>query len=349
MDKIEIRAVIKYFVLKGLSPTDIQSEFRNTLGDSSPSFSTIKKWAAEFKRGRTSIQDDERSGRPKTATTEENVAKIHNAILSDRRLKIRELAEMSKISADRVHCILHDILGMRKLSARWVPRLLTPDQKRTRLNISQQCLDQFQRNPAEFLRRFITVDETWIHHYTPEMKEQSKQWVGPGETAPKKAKTVPSAGKIMATVFWDSHGVVLIDFLEHGRTITGAYYANLLDQLNKAIQAKRPHLAKKKVLFHHDNAPAHASHIVAAKLHELHYEVLPHAPYSPDLAPCDYYLFPNLKKWLGGRRFTSNEEVKSETTEYFAGLEKPYFAEGIRKLENRWKKCIDSQGDYVEK
>jgi hypothetical protein len=58
------------------------------------------------------------------------------------------------------------------------------------------------------------VDETWIHHYTPETKQQSKQWIGAGESVPKKAKTVPSAGKVMAAVFWDSRGVVLIDYLQ---------------------------------------------------------------------------------------------------------------------------------------
>jgi len=62
----------------------------------------------------------------------------------------------------------------------------------------------FKRNPKEFLQRFVTVDETWIHHYTPETKEQSKQWTKSGESAPKKAKTVSSAGKIMATVFWEA-------------------------------------------------------------------------------------------------------------------------------------------------
>ncbi|KAH0816471.1 hypothetical protein GEV33_006320 [Tenebrio molitor] len=295
MDKIEIRAVIKYFVLKGLTPTDIKNELDSTLKETAPSFSTVKKWAAEFKRGRTSIEDDERTGRPKTATTDEIVAKINNAVLNDRRLKVREIAEAVKISIDRVHHILHEIL------------------------------DLFKRNPAEFLRRFITVDETWIHHYTPETKQQSKQWIGAGESVPKKAKTVPSAGKVMATVFWDSRGVVLIDYLQKGKTITGAYYSSLLDKLNEAIKAKRPHLAKKKVLFHHDNAPAHTSRIVTAKLEELRFEVVPHVPYSPDLAPSDFFLFPNLKKWLGGRRFTSNEEVIAETNGYFAELEESYY------------------------
>lgn len=62
---------------------------------------------------------------------------------------------------------------MRKLSARWVPRLLTIDQKLTRMNIYQGCLDLFKRNPSEFLRRFITVDETWIHYYTPQTNSQN--------------------------------------------------------------------------------------------------------------------------------------------------------------------------------
>ena len=92
--------------------------------------------------------------------------------------------------------ILHEQLGMKKLSARWVLRLLTVDHKHDRVTISKQCLEMFQRNPDEFLR-FITVDETWIHYFTPEMKEQSKQWASPGEPAPKKVKTVKSAGKVI--------------------------------------------------------------------------------------------------------------------------------------------------------
>jgi histone-lysine N-methyltransferase SETMAR len=90
---------------------------------------------------------------------------------------------------------------MRKLSARWVPQLLTVDQKQNCVRYSKDNLQLFQWNPQEFRRRFIAVDETWIHHYTPETKELSKQWVPSGKTAPKKAKAVPSAGKVMATVF----------------------------------------------------------------------------------------------------------------------------------------------------
>lgn len=194
MDKIEIRADIKYFVLKGLSPSEIKNEIDSTLADSSPSYSTVKKWTAEFKRGRTSTNDDERCGRPKSVTTEEMIERIHNAVLNDRRIKVRELVDIVHISDERVRNILHEHLHMKKVSARWVPRLLTMDQKVQRMNISMSSLEIYNRNPSEFLRRYITVDETWFHHYTPETKEQSKQWIEAGTRAPKKAKVVPSAG-----------------------------------------------------------------------------------------------------------------------------------------------------------
>ena len=81
---------------------------------------------------------------------------------------------------------MHEELNMKKLCARWVPRLLTADQKRTRMKISEHCLERFSKNKTDFLRRFITMDVTWIDHYTPESKQQSKHWTEAGCSAPKK-------------------------------------------------------------------------------------------------------------------------------------------------------------------
>lgn len=349
MEKISHRYVIQYFHLKGLSPTNIKAELDSTLGESAPSFTTVKYWVAEFKRGRTSCQDEHRSGRPNEVTTPEMVKKIHKMVLDDRRLKVRELADMVGISKSAVHRILTENLDMRKLCARWVPRLLTMEQKQRREDVSIECLAMFHSNKAEFLRRFITMDETWVHHFTPETKEQSKQWTERGESAPKKAKTVPSAGKVMASVFWDARGIIFIDYLQKGKTINGEYYANLLQRLSDEIKKKRPHLAKKKVLFHQDNAPVHTSVIAVAKINELKFELLPHAPYSPDLAPSDYFLFPNLKKWLGGKRFANNEEVESAVDGYFEALDGSHYKQGIEAIEHRWEKCVELKGDYVEK
>ncbi|XP_039309549.1 protein GVQW3-like [Solenopsis invicta] len=226
MEKEQYRLVIRFLFLERKSRSEIKERLDAVYGDSSPLMATVKDWFNEFQRGRTSVFEEPRPGAPKMATTEDNVTKVHDLILADRRLKVREIAEIVGISKDRVGHILHEILGIRKLSARWVSRLLTPDNKRNRETTSEQCLTLFKRNPKEFLRRFVTVDETWIHWYTPETKEQLKQWTSPGERAPKKARL--SAGKVMATVFWDLQGVIYIDYLEKGKTVTGLYYAELL-------------------------------------------------------------------------------------------------------------------------
>lgn len=213
--------MIKFLHLKGKKTQEIKDELDSVYGEASPSFTTVKHWVAEYKRGRTSILDEERSGRPKTATTDEMVDLVHQTVMEDRRLTVKDIAEACGISSERVHKILHQDLDMRKLSARWVPRLLTIDQKRVRADMS--------------------------------------------------------------------------------------------------------------------------------KLNELKFELLPHPPYSPDLAPSDFFLFPNLKKFLGGKKYGSNAEVEDAVNQYFSGLDNQFFSDGLKGWEKRWTKCIELQGDYVEK
>ncbi|GFW99567.1 histone-lysine N-methyltransferase SETMAR [Trichonephila clavipes] len=188
MDKIECRAVIKYLFLRGNMRTQIEDELDGVYGDSAPSFTTVKLWAAEFKRGNKSLGDNECSGRPNTESTKENIAKVHQMLLDDHRIKVREIEEAVNISKERVCYILNQHFGMRKLSTRWVPCLLTLDQKHVRMSFSNALL-------AQFRRQLVTVYETWMNHYTPETKIQSKQWTAKGELAPKNAKTVFSLGK----------------------------------------------------------------------------------------------------------------------------------------------------------
>jgi hypothetical protein len=101
-------------------------------------------------------------------------------------MKVHEIAGIIDISKKHVCYILHEELDMKKLCAIWVPCLLTADQKRTRMKISEQCLERLNKNKTNFVCRFITMDETWIHYYTPESKQQSKQRTEGGCSAPKR-------------------------------------------------------------------------------------------------------------------------------------------------------------------
>jgi histone-lysine N-methyltransferase SETMAR len=147
-------------------------------------------------------------------------------------------------------------------------------------------------------------------------------WTKRGEPTPKKAKTVLSAGKVMVSVFWDAKGILLIDYFQKGKTMNDEYYANLLKRLKTAIAEKHPGMNKRKVLFHQVNSCT----VPAKKIEELGFELLPHPPYSPDLALSVFHLlvFPKLKILLGGKKFCTNEELISTVDDYF-GLEENHF------------------------
>jgi histone-lysine N-methyltransferase SETMAR len=217
---------------------------------------------------------------------------------------------------------------MKQLCAGWVPRLLTVDQKRTCMKISEHCLECFKKIKTDFVCRFITLEETWIHHYTPEYK----QWTKAGCSAPKKTRSVPSA-------FWVAEGIYFIDYLEKGKTITRDYLSNLLTRLDKKISEKR-HGLQKKNIFHQDNAPAHKSVLAMRKLRDLHYELLEHPHFSPDLAPSDLYLFPKRKLFLAGQCFSSNQELLAAVEVYFVDLMKNHYRNGIMALKHHWNKCM---------
>ena len=128
---------------------------------------------------------------------------------------------------------------------------------------------------------------------------------------------------------------LFINYLEKGKTINSDYYIALLDRSSAEIRRKRPHMQMEKVLFHQDNAPCHKSMKTMVKLNELSFELLPHPPYSPDLAPSDYWLFAVLKEMLQGKRLGYNEEVIAETKAYFESKDESFYKEGIENLEKR--------------
>ena len=107
-----------------------------------------------------------------------------------------------------------------------------------------------------------------------------------------------SAGKVLASIFWDQDDILLIDFLPKGQTINTKYYSSLLVQMKDILKEKRRGKVTKGELFLHDNAPAHRALATQKKLPYLGFQCLDHPPYSPDMAPSDYHVFPELKKTI---------------------------------------------------
>jgi len=125
------------------------------------------------------------------------------------------------------------------LSARLVPCMLTDVQKADCAETSASLLTLFNENPDNFISRFLTVDKTWLHHFDHESKAQSMAWKHVISLPPRKFCMIASDCKVMATIFWDSEGILLIDYLEHSRTITGTYYTDMIGKCRAALKEKR--------------------------------------------------------------------------------------------------------------
>ncbi|KAG5317378.1 SETMR methyltransferase, partial [Pseudoatta argentina] len=123
---------------------------------------SVFKWCREFKNGRTSVHNDQRSGRP-SILTDDIVKKIENALRDDRRLTVDELSTMfPQISRSLLRETITSTLGYRKLSARWVPQQLTDQHKLNRVEAGQEFLRRYKLHGDEFLRSIVTGDETWV-------------------------------------------------------------------------------------------------------------------------------------------------------------------------------------------
>jgi len=181
-------------------------------------------------------------------------------------------------------------------------------------------------------------------------RQNNNQWSGgiAAHPAPKKFGVQKSAGKVLASIFWEHDGILLIDYLPKGQTINAEYYSSLLVQVKDILKEKCRGKGTKGVLFLHDKAPAHRSLATQKKLAYLSFQFLDHPPYSPDLAPSDYLLFPGLKKNPKVRHFSSDAEVIAAVETWLDGQPFEFLLSGLQKLEQRAKKFIELRGEYVE-
>ena len=132
--------------------------------------------------------------------------------------------------------------------------------------------------------------------------------------------------------FFDASRVVHHEYLPEGSTVNQTYYIEVLKRLRDAIQQKRPELWRSgDWFFHHDNASAHSALRTHEFLAKHSITVLSHPPYSPDLAPCDFFLFPMLKRPLKGRRFATIPEIKANATKELKGNKKEVYLDCFHK------------------
>ncbi|UYV61688.1 hypothetical protein LAZ67_1005921 [Cordylochernes scorpioides] len=270
LKKMDQRTCIKFCVKNEIKFADAFRMLTVAYGEATLDRSNVYRWYKMFSEGREDVNDEERAGRPSTSTTDEKINEVEKMILANRRITVREVAEDLNISIGSCHSIFINDLGMRRVAAKFVPKLLNFNQKQHRMNIANEMLDSVRDDP-NLLQRIITGDKAGVVHH---------------------------------------------EFLPQGRTVDKEYYLQVMRNLREAIRQKRPDLWKNKNwLLHHNNAPAHTSLLLRDFLAKNNTLMMPQPPYSSDLAPCDFFLFPKLKRPMKGRRYATLDEIKTASKE----------------------------------
>ena len=309
---------------------------------------TVFRWIKAFKAGKFSVEDDTRHGRPKTSVTKANIAAVKIVVEQDARLSVRDTASCTGISEGKVKTILKKRFGLRKVCARWVPHLLTEEQKTQRLKCARELLKTYKGCNSRVISNLLTGDETWVHMFEQQRRADNKQWKRKDKKRPCIVKRTISSKK-MYSIFFNSSGPVVEVPCPSGRTVTGRFFKNsVLKKVNEFYNKKRQSKGWSGVHLLHDNASSHKCEVVKSFLASEKVKVLNHPPYSPDLSPSDFFLFPRLKKMLSGNKYTSRNSLGSAIYQCLPTDTKRRLFICFSRLSKKVKKCVSVKGEYFE-
>ena len=311
-----------------------------TYGDLAPTVKTCERWFQSFKRGDFDVTDKKRENRPKKFEDVELQSLLDEDNTQTQQMMAEQLNVTRQAISDRLRA-----MGKIQKVGKWVPHELNERQMEKRKTVCEMLLLRHERKG--FLHRVVTGDEKLIYFQNPKRKQS---WVTPGQPSTSSARPDRFGKKTMLCVWWDQKGVVYYELLKPGETVNTDRYRQQMINLSHALIEKRPEWAHRhaKVILQHDNAPAHSARLTKETISSLGWELLPHPPYSPDLAPSDYQLFSSMGHSLAEQHFNNFEDVRKWLDEWISNKDEAFFWNGIHKLPERWTKCVESEGQYFE-
>lgn len=337
-NKAFLRGVLLHYFNMNKSAAEAHRILVEVYGEHALAEQTCRKWFARFKAGDFDLDDKERPGQPKKFQDNELEALLNE----DASQTLHELSTSLGVDLSTVGKRLKN-LGIIQKEGHWVPHELKPRDIERRLFTCELLLQRQKRKG--FLHRIVTGDEKWIHYDNPKRR---KSWVKPGEPSTSVAKPNIHGSKLLLCIWWDQRGVIYYELVKPNETITGDRYRLQLMRLSHALKEKRSEYSERheKVILLHDNARPHVAKPVKKYLETLKWDILPHPPYSPDIAPSDYHLFRSMAHSLYEQKFTSYEDCKKWVDSWIASKDEQFFRRGIRSLPERWSKVVKSDGQY---
>jgi histone-lysine N-methyltransferase SETMAR len=339
MNKQKIRVIFLYEFKMERNAAETARNINHAFGQGTTSERTVERWFQKFRNGDQNLEDQEGRGRDSAINNDELKALVE----ADSRTTVRELAVKLDVCFKTVSNHLREIGKSKKLD-KWVPHKLNENQKNRRY---EACSTLILRNKNEpFLDRIVTCDEKWILY---DNRRRSAQWLGLDETPKHFPKLNMHQKKVMVTVWWSQIGIIHYSFLDPSETITAEKYCHEIQEMHEKLSVKYPALVNRKgPILLHDNARPHVAQMTLQKLNDLGYQMLPHPAYSPDLSPTDYHFFKHLDNFLQEKIFNNQAAAENAFEEFIGSRTPEFYYNGIKKLTERWHKCVDSNGSYFD-
>ena len=302
--------MIYYNLKRGITYHESHKNLCEALGSIAPGKSTVRKWFPEFGFGRSHFIDDTCCGQPVFAATQENAARVKELIREDAQITCKDLHDILGIGMSALNEILHHQLGIHKQCARWVPHQLTEEQKVGRVQWCFTIFEKYDSGRTNSAWNIVNGDETWMHQFDPEMKAQSSVWLFPGDTPPLKFKQSRSTSEQIVALH------IAKNRTHHNHSTGGKAHCDhrLVCVLMPPPSAACCTYPMSKVQYHPSSwqcpCPHCCIHQGAPSQQGCPADVSPPPPpYSRDLAPCDFFLFPHVNKQLRGTRYDSPQDA----------------------------------------
>lgn len=272
-------------------------------------------------------------------------AKIRGVLDDIPSASTRLIGEEIKHSHSTVYRHLTQSMGYHYRCIRWIPHFLNEDQKRTRVQRAKELLTLLHTQDRLKWKFIYTGDESWFF-YDNQIK---KLWLESDAERPKAERPDILTKKIMVCIFWNPHGIVVIKAMERGHAInSGTFINEILKPIEMSEEFHTAKNQKKSFILHMDNSRVHRSQMVKSYMENNRLKNAPHPPYSPDLAPSDFYLFCKLKSQMIGMEFTSEDELIQWIIGQFSSIPQAELEAVFAEWERRLERCIECDGEYVE-
>ncbi|KAL4463301.1 hypothetical protein ABPG72_013610 [Tetrahymena utriculariae] len=330
MEKTEYRSYLKGRTLLGVKPLDIHRELNDIMEEEVPHYSTVTRLSKSFNEGRMEVEDLKRTGRTKSAINDKSIKQIRDLIEEDPHITYDEMEEQTTLSRGNIFNIIKDSLGLKKITSRFVLFILTVQNKQKRVEYSQQNLNYF-RDGAGRLCYILTEEEVFIYQRQIGRKQSNKKWVGQGQKLFAIKKPNNYDKKYLFSILFRSTGWVYIH----------------LYQLYKLLGTKDQNLEQKEQAYYMI-MPERILMRMFQPSQSKTIQVTPikHPPYSPDLSPCDYWLFDFIKQRLGDH--TNEESLFEEVTIILNEIPISEYKKTFEKWIERLELCVKYQGEYFE-